>query len=405
MAGNYNNTSQRERGGNQIDFLENLRKQKKRRKLRRNLILLALLGLSIAYFSGVFSAMFASGKMLVESAQVSLLPAGEYPSQTGLSDIYQIEELEGGFVALGEESAVVYAASGTRLRTLQYGFTRPAISVGEDRFLMYQRSGTSLKIETRLNTLAEKEFTNPILLAEMSNSGNFAVATEDDHYIASVKVYNARMSEILSFSMTSNEGAPTRMAFSTNSETLAIATLSAENGLPISKIYLISPKFENNVMLDSQVDSILQEIIWLSSSEILAIYDTHAAIYDTKQEEAYLSAKYLDFNGQNFLGFSKFDKTFAFLLGNSEEKSYYITNNELTVLHESVQNDALDITLTTDALLITKQDEIVCIELDTYQEQTISMDEVVIKLLQAQELLVFTKNKVDVFDVPQFSEQ
>ncbi len=406
MAENYNQNSSQNQDGKQINFLENMRKQRRQRKLRRNLVLLAIVGLGIAYFSGIFSVMLFSGKMFTESIKIALLPAASYPAQTGLSEIYQLEELADGFVARGHEGTVVYSATGNRLRTLQYGYSRPSISVGDDRFLLYQRSGTSLKVESRLETLSEHEFAHPILLAEMSNSGNFAVATEDDNYLAAVTIYSYNMSEILSFYMTANEGAPIGMAFSTNSETLAIATLLTNDGLAVSNIYIVSNNLKDGVLLDTQTGSTPHKLMWISSHELLVIYNTHAVIYDTKQEEnAYLSGSYFDFNGQEFLGFDQNDDVFVFLLGSAEQKYYYITDDTFAVLNDGTAQDALDVTLANEALLLTGTDEIICIDLEEYTEQTIPIQTPVIDLLQAQELLIFTKNNADVLVIPTTTAQ
>ena len=56
-------------------------------------------------------------------------------------EVKQIASMNSSFVELGEEGCVVWSRTGTRLNSIQSGYARPALAVGKNRFVLYNRLG------------------------------------------------------------------------------------------------------------------------------------------------------------------------------------------------------------------------------------------------------------------------
>ncbi len=103
---------------------------------------------------------------------------------------------------------LVYSLGGTRLNGIQSGYARPALAAGKTRFVLYNRSGNELRVESRTQNLYSKTLENSIYLCAMSDTGTLAVATDSADSTARLTVYTPTMSEQLHWDMTGTAGHP-----------------------------------------------------------------------------------------------------------------------------------------------------------------------------------------------------
>ena len=214
-----------------VEYLEAARQRVRRRRLRRTAIILAALILVTLFATGAVGASIARVKDLVDTVHIALSPAVGWPQQTGLGELTAVQPMSGSFVAMDEDACAVYSLGGTRLASIQSGYARPALAAGKNRFVLYNRSGNELRVESRTQNLYTKQLENSIFLCAMSDNGTLAVVTEDQTSMAKLLVYSPSMEQQLSWSMTSNDGTPLRMAFSPDSRKLAAAAVTV-SGCP-----------------------------------------------------------------------------------------------------------------------------------------------------------------------------
>ena len=142
-----------------------------------------------------------------------------------------MEPLAGGFVEMDNEDVAVYSAYGAKIRTIQPGYARPALAVGNTRFVLYNRAGKELTVQSRTRQLYAKSFNNAIMLCEMAQNGTLAVVTESDRYAAEVMVYDASFSgDPFTWKLTSTDGTPIALSFATDNHRFAAATVAARDG-------------------------------------------------------------------------------------------------------------------------------------------------------------------------------
>ena len=262
-----------------VEYLEQARARVRARRLRRTAFIVAVLTAVVLFTTGLVGSSVALVKDCVDTTRIALMPGPGWPQQTGVMEPTQVLPMTGGFVELGSDSCVVYSRTGTRLNSIQSGYARPALAAGKTRFVLYNRSGNELRVESRTQNLYTKKLENNIFLCAMSDNGTLAVVTDDVSSMAELLVYSPAMEQQLRWNMTSNDGTPLRMAFSPDSRRLAAAAVTAGGGQMQTNLYVVPLAQGDPVNVGSQ-SGVPQWVSWLSGTTLLAVYDSRAILYN-----------------------------------------------------------------------------------------------------------------------------
>ena len=262
-----------------VEYLEQARARVRARRLRRTALIVAVLTAVVLFTTGLVGSSVALVKDCVDTTRIALMPGPGWPQQTGVMEPTQVLPMTGGFVELGGDSCVVYSRTGTRLNSIQSGYGRPVLAAGKNRFVLYNRSGNELRVESRTQNLYTKKLENKIFLCAMSDNGTLAVVTDDVSSMAELLVYSPTMEQQLRWNMTSNDGTPLRMAFSPDSRRLAAAAVTAGGGQMQTNLYVVTLAQGDPVNVGSQ-SGVPQWVGWLSGTTLLAVYDSRAILYN-----------------------------------------------------------------------------------------------------------------------------
>ena len=262
-----------------VEYLEQARARVRARRLRRTALIVAVLTAVVLFTTGLVGSSVALVKDCVDTTRIALMPGPGWPQQTGVMEPTRVLPMTGGFVELGGDSCVVYSRTGTRLNSIQSGYGRPALAAGKTRFVLYNRSGNELRVESRTQNLYTKKLENNIFLCAMSDNGTLAVVTDDVSSMAELLVYSPTMEQQLRWNMTSNDGTPLRMAFSPDSRRLAAAAVTAGGGQMQTNLYVVPLAQGDPVNVGSQ-SGVPQWVGWLSGTTLLAVYDSRAILYN-----------------------------------------------------------------------------------------------------------------------------
>ena len=262
-----------------VEYLEQARARVRARRLRRTALIVAVLTAVVLFTTGLVGSSVALVKDCVDTTRIALMPGPGWPQQTGVMEPTPVLPMTGGFVELGGDSCVVYSRTGTRLNSIQSGYGRPALAAGKTRFVLYNRSGNELRVESRTQNLYTKKLENKIFLCAMSDNGTLAVVTDDVSSMAELLVYSPTMEQQLRWNMTSNDGTPLRMAFSPDSRRLAAAAVTAGGGQMQTNLYVVTLAQGDPVNVGSQ-SGVPQWVGWLSGTTLLAVYDSRAILYN-----------------------------------------------------------------------------------------------------------------------------
>ena len=262
-----------------VEYLEQARARVRARRLRRTALIVAVLTAVVLFATGLVGSSVALVKDCVDTTRIALMPGPGWPQQTGVMEPTRVLPMTGGFVELGGDSCVVYSRTGTRLNSIQSSYGRPALAAGKTRFVLYNRSGNELRVESRTQNLYTKKLENNIFLCAMSDNGTLAVVTDDVSSMAELLVYSPTMEQQLRWNMTSNDGTPLRMAFSPDSRRLVAAAVTAGGGQMQTNLYVVTLAQGDPANVGSQ-SGVPQWVGWLSGTTLLAVYDSRAILYN-----------------------------------------------------------------------------------------------------------------------------
>lgn len=381
-----------------VEYLEQARQRARNKRIRRTAVLLVLLTGIVLFATGLVGSSVAMAKDFIDTARIALLPGAGWPQQTGVSEVTQVESLTGSFVELGKEGCVVYSRSGKKLNSIQSGYARPALAAGKNRFVLYNRSGNELRVESRTQNLYTKQLENSIFLCAMADNGNLAVVTEDVSAMAKLLIYNSNMEQVLSWSMSSNDGTPLRMAFSPDGRKLAAAAVTAGGGQMMTNLYLVNLASGDPVSLANQ-SGVPQWLGWTSASTILAVYDSRAVLYNAGGGER---AVY-EFAGNTLKDISvDAAGNVALLLGSGQLHQAVLLDKSLNVQFSGTVSSANSIVRAGSLFYLLSDSGVECYNTSGEQQwsQTLAAKPQAL-LADTKELLLFSGNTAQALEVPQ----
>lgn len=381
-----------------VEYLEQARQRARNKRIRRTAVLLVLLTGIVLFATGLVGSSVAMAKDFIDTARIALLPGAGWPQQTGVSEVTQVESLTGSFVELGKEGCVVYSRSGKKLNSIQSGYARPALAAGKNRFVLYNRSGNELRVESRTQNLYTKQLENSIFLCAMADNGNLAVVTEDVSAMAELLIYNSNMEQVLSWSMSSNDGTPLRMAFSPDGRKLAAAAVTAGGGQMMTNLYLVNLASGDPVSLANQ-SGVPQWLGWTSASTILAVYDSRAVLYNAGGGER---AAY-EFAGNTLKDISvDAAGNVALLLGSGQLHQAVLLDKSLNVQFSGTVSSANSIVRAGSLFYLLSGSGVECYNTSGEQQWSQTLAAKPQELLaDTKELLLFSGNTAQALEVPQ----
>ena len=87
-----------------VEYLEAARARVRTRRIRRTVIIVAVLTILVLFATGAVGSSIARAKDLVDTAVIALAPAPGWPQQTGITDPDTVQQLSGAFVEMGGDS-------------------------------------------------------------------------------------------------------------------------------------------------------------------------------------------------------------------------------------------------------------------------------------------------------------
>lgn len=380
-----------------VEYLEAARQRARSRRLRRGAIIVAVLTVLVLFATGAVGTSIARAKDLVDSVHITLTPNTGWPQQTGITEPTAVAKLSGGFAEMDTDTCVVYSFGGAKLNSVQSGYARPALAAGKTRFVLYNRSGNELRVESRTQNLYTKQLENSIFLCAMSDNGTLAVVTEDQTSMAKLLVYSPSMEQQLSWSMTSNDGTPLRMAFSPDSRKLAAAAVTVSGGQVMTNLYLINLASGDPVSLVNQ-GGVPQWLGWTSASTILAVYDTRAVLYNAGGGEC---AVY-DFAGTELKDVSvDAAGNVALLLASGQVSQAVTLDKNLNVQFSAAVSAANSIVRAGNLFYLLADNAVECFDASGTQQWSQNLDTSPQALLaNSKDLLLFSGNTVQKLEAP-----
>lgn len=378
--------------GEQTTNLRPIHPELQKRQRRRRSLWTALFVAAVAAVFVLSGALTASLALLGDGwDSIALYLTGmgsDWPVNTGITDPLQIEELGGGFVELSRHDVVVYSSYGSKVRAIQPNYARPTLAVGSNRFVIYNRAGSELRVESRTQTLYTENFPESILLCAVSPNGTVAVVTESNRFAAELEVFDPYFRSIYTWQMSQSRGTPIAVAFANDNRRFAAGTISAVGGQLCSRVYLMDTgSEEEGPCYEASSGSMVLRLQWLTSGRLLAVFDTYAAILNPSTMTE--TARY-DFGGATLQSFSVGGKQTALLLNVRGGNDLVTLDESLAPMAEIPAGQATSITATEKGVYLLCADRVQCYGFDGIQKWEQLFDTTPLAVLKARQMLVFT---------------
>lgn len=383
-----------------IEYIEAARQRLRSRRIRRTMLLVALVAAAVIYLTGLVNTSVMLLEDMADTVRIALMPEQGFPQQTGAGAVYQAETLGGSFVVLGEEGCTVFSNGGGRLNTVGTGYARPALAAGGNSFVLYNRSGSELRVESRTRELYTRQTEGHIYLCALSDRGELAVVTDDVRKLALLTIYDANRNELLTWSTTTAEGVPLRMDFSPDGTQLAIAAVTAQDGQMVTNLYLLNLRAGEPQLLASEPGSTPLALTWCSNDRLLAVCDTHAALYGS---DGSAQGRY-DFGGQDVAALSAEGGGLAVLFGSGPSSTALLLDGGLGVQYTGPVPNAHGIVRGNGAFYLLCESSVECYGLDGAYQWSYPLDARPQALLAGEDLFVFAGNLVQRIIPPQPEE-
>lgn len=380
-----------------IEYIEAARQRLRSRRIRRTMLLVALVAAAVIYLTGLVNTSVMLLEDMADTVRIALMPEQGFPQQTGAGAVYQAETLGGSFVVLGEEGCTVFSNGGGRLNTVGTGYARPALAAGGNSFVLYNRSGSELRVESRTRELYTRQTEGHIYLCALSDRGELAVVTDDVRKLALLTIYDANRNELLTWSTTTAEGVPLRMDFSPDGTQLAIAAVTAQDGQMVTNLYLLNLRAGEPQLLASEPGSTPLALTWCSNDRLLAVCDTHAALYGS---DGSAQGRY-DFGGQDVAALSAEGGGLAVLFGSGPSSTALLLDGGLGVQYTGPVPNAHGIVRGDGAFYLLCESSVECYGLDGAYQWSYPLDARPQALLAGEDLFVFAGNLVQRIVPPQ----
>ena len=380
-----------------VEYLEAARQRARSRRLRRGAIIVAVLTVLVLFATGAVGTSIARAKDLVDSVHITLTPNTGWPQQTGITEPTAVAKLSGGFAEMDTDTCVVYSFGGAKLNSVQSGYARPALAAGKSRFVLYNRSGNELRVESRTQNLYTKTMDSTISLCAVADAGQVAVVTDSTDSVAKLTVYNSSMQQQLVWNLTSEQGTPLRMAFSPDSRRIAVAAVTANGGQLTTNLYVLALA-QGDPVQPGTATSVPQWLGWLSGDSVLALYEDRAVLYGANGGE---KASY-DFGGSTLVDVDTENGGVALLLSSGQTCTAVLLDNSLGVQYSGNVPAASHILRAADGFYLLTDSTVECFNKAGEFQWTQPMDaKPQAGVLNGRQLLVFSGNTVQQVTAPE----
>lgn len=204
---------------------------------KRRMIVISLCLLLVAAFVIVLTIIPTSFGEFIENTVAFSGSGSGFPVTLGGGSISDVLSGDNCFIVASQTNVSGYNNSGKEVFSYQHGYEIPVVKNSPARFMLYSQGGTEYSVYNFNKNLYTQKTDNPILAANLSRNGYFAVATQSDSYTSQVTVYDDDAKQI--YKWFCSDYIINDLVLSADGETLALSVFNTQNGVYNSKIYIL----------------------------------------------------------------------------------------------------------------------------------------------------------------------
>ena len=226
-----------------VSDIKKIRKKRSRRALaKRTVVFSAVIVFIIAIVIAIESIGVANLEIWFSDFNSRFVGGDGYPIETEFGEITDIKTVGGNLAVITEENISVYNDAGGRIKNEHIGYKCAIVNESEDgsRLVVYDASGTGLKVESKSSVETERKFDSKIIAADRAKNKSIAVITEAERKLCEVAVYSKSGDEV--FRWSSGDNYALAVSISDNGEKVAIGAFNLNGAEYSSRIICFSVK-------------------------------------------------------------------------------------------------------------------------------------------------------------------
>lgn len=280
--------------------LEKVRRIRARKRMRKNLFLLALVAILVFFsVSLVKRAEDVDFATLYSDLKVDLAGSGDgYPVALPGGKILKLQNAGDNLLLLTDTNLYTYNMSGRQTLNAQHGMSNPLLAYTGERSLLYDRGGTRYSLYSKSALVHSGSMNFPLYVADISSNENFALVTGSDQSLALVSVYSNPKKEPIfrywSARMVMD------VSLSENQNAMVIACVDVQDGDYLSSISRFQFSIEKEMGRTDLPGELILGIDWFNNNTIRVVTDKRAILFDNDLRQI---GDY-DFAGQKLERFS-----------------------------------------------------------------------------------------------------
>lgn len=195
--------------------------------------------------------------------------------------ITDIESYSSGLVMLTDTALVYLDSNGKNLSSNSHQYSQPVMVKGGSTVLLYDKGGTSFRIEKNSKIYNTYTTANAITVADVNKKGDYAyVLNEDGGFQSHLYVYSYRAKKL--FEWGSAQDYCINTAISENGKNIALSMLGVKNGEYISRVIFFNVKDDEAAYIAEFPDCTVFRLEFLSGKNIAAFTDNGVYVIDKK---------------------------------------------------------------------------------------------------------------------------
>ncbi|MEG1965544.1 MAG: DUF5711 family protein, partial [Oscillospiraceae bacterium] len=256
----------------QLTDLKQIRKIRNRKKNAKRFAILMVLAVIIASLFLILEKIKEFDiKTKIDDTIISMGNGPGFPIDIAGREAISLFEVSKLPAIVNDSNIFVYNPKGKATTNIQHGYNRPIAYASNGRIVIFDLGGTKLKLHSLSKLLCEKKFDNPIINADISESGTFYVATESNNYVGEVVAFNKKGDQI--FKWSSSKNVVTNASLSPDGNYLAVTAVNSNDGGLISFLYIFKISTGTEISMLTFDDELPIDLSFKSSTQIVLLTD------------------------------------------------------------------------------------------------------------------------------------
>lgn len=255
--------------------------------IKRAVIILVVLVVAVLFFANRDQITFTNLKNWVQYGIFNMRSDEQFPRSTD-GDVIN----DGNFTRIGNN--LVYVSDtkfvtmnnwGRTIYTTKQNYSRPVLvtAADSDLSIIYNLSSTEFAINTLDSTVYKGNAPGNLIVADISESGTYALVTQKDGYLCKLYVYSEDNEQIYAYSFA--DYYITSVSLDSSGDTAVVSGFSAHNGSQISAVYYLDFEEQQPVLFKEYNENAIYYVDHLTDRYCCIIGQNATYTLDTKNNE------------------------------------------------------------------------------------------------------------------------